>query len=80
MLNTEVLQVGDTIEYLGDNWVAFDRTYKVYSVESSYINKEDCPVEDRGKLLIYVESGDDFLFYPVDLLTKNEWRKVDENV
>lgn len=76
LLNIDEIKAGDTIEYIGNNWIAFGGTYKTYTLESSYTNKEDCPIEQRDDLIIYVESGDYFLFYPIKHLKADEWRKI----
>ena len=76
MLNISALKEGQFIRYIGDSWT-FGGTYKLYRYETSFINPDECPDEDRDSLFIHVESGDWFLFYLVRLLRPDEWELID---
>lgn len=68
------IKEGMRIEYIGER-IAFGGKYLVVAPESTYLNASDCPVEEKGKLMIIEFMNDDTpMFFRVDKLNLNEWR------
>jgi hypothetical protein len=68
------LREGIEITYIGDSW-AYEGVYKLYKAESTYVNPEDCPENEKGKLMIIELMNDDSpMFFTLDMLDPNDWR------
>lgn len=66
------------IKYIGDS-LAYGGVYTLYSTESTYVNKEDCPEHERGKLMIIELINDDTpVFFTLDMLNPDEWELYNE--
>lgn len=64
---------GEKIRYIGDSW-AFGGDYITVSAKSTYLNPEDCPEHEKGKLMIIEFMNDDTpMFFPLYSLDANEW-------
>jgi hypothetical protein len=79
MLDLTKVKEGGRIEYIGDSW-AYGGSYSVVSAESTYKNPDDCPDNEKGKMMIIEFMNDDTpMFFTLDRLELEEWRtcKVD---
>jgi hypothetical protein len=62
------------IKYIGDSFV-FDGVYKLYLAESTYVDKNECPEHERGKLMIIELMNDGSpMFFTLDMLNPSDWR------
>ena len=72
------VKAGDYIKYNGDSW-AFEGSYRVLTAESTYANPDNCPDDDKGKLMILEFMNDDTpMFFVLDRLNPKEWKLVVE--
>lgn len=77
-LDITKVKAGMQIKYIGDS-LAYGGNYLVHTVESTYRNLDDCPEEDRGKLLIIEFMNDDIpMFIKLERLDLKEWILVDQ--
>lgn len=76
MVDFSTVKAGNTLKYVGDNWMAFSGTYTVYPIEETY--KEGmCPEEEKGKLVIieFMNNGTP-MFFTFNYLKATEWEVV----
>ncbi len=68
------LKAGDRIEYIGDS-IAFGGFYATVTAESTCGNPEDCPENEKGKLMIIEFMNDGTpMFFILDMLDPKEWK------
>lgn len=64
---------GSKLEYIGDS-LSYGGEYSVVSAESTYQNPEDCPDNEKGKLMIveFMNNGSP-MFIEISWLDPKEW-------
>lgn len=76
MLDLKSVKEGSRIEYIGDS-DAFGGPYTIVSAESTYKNPDDCPDNEKGKLMIIEFMNDDTpMFFAIDNLKHEEWKII----
>jgi hypothetical protein len=61
------------LKYVGDS-LAFGGSYLVVTAESTYIDKESVPDDEKGKLVICEIINDCIpMFFTLDMLDPNDW-------
>jgi hypothetical protein len=76
MIDFSTVKEGDRIEYIGDSF-AYDGFYTVITAESTYRPQENCPDNERGKLMIvHLTNSDLALFITLDRLKPSEWKEA----
>lgn len=77
MLKVSEVKRGMSIEYIGDSLV-YGGIYDVHLAEETYVDVEDCPYYEKGKLMIVEVTHNDtpmFLLIEEDL-NLNDWKIV----
>lgn len=66
-------KAGMKIKYIGDT-MAFGGSYSLVTAESTYLNPEDCPDKEKGKLMIieFMNNGTP-MYFVIDDLDQEEW-------
>lgn len=76
-MDFSIVKEGMTIEYIGDSF-AYGGYYKVVNAESTYEKEEDCPNNEKGKLMIIEFMNDDTpMFFTLDMLNDSQWKLVE---
>lgn len=75
-MDFDKLEAGMQIKYIGDT-LAFGGEYLLTSAESTYLDVNDCPEDEWGKLMIVELMNDDTpMFFTLEMLDASEWKLV----
>lgn len=70
------LKAKQQILYIGKS-LAFGGEYTLYPIEETYTDIKDCPIEDRGKMVIIEFTNDGKpMFFTLQQLNPNDWELV----
>ncbi|MGG3471387.1 hypothetical protein ABES02_28435 [Neobacillus pocheonensis] len=77
MLDIVDVKEGSRIKYISDDGVFDEPSYKVISAESTYKSPNECPENEKGKLMIIEFMNDGTpMFFTIDSLNPKDWAIV----
>ena len=78
MADFSALKAGQKITYKGDSF-AFGGGYELRPIEDTYVDKDKCPSEHKGKPVIIEFMNDGTpMFFTLDMLNPNDWEVAND--